>query len=861
MKTCSKGLVKSKSFLISFAAVCVLVLIGAVFAIAGVLEKAKAKKIVEQIDSVNVKLSDIRKSSQYIVKDSNGRAALIMEALSEQADSGNVIRESVEYDKEKQVVTYFFKSGLLGIETLSEDDYLSNASESSLIELNSFVSEELKDSQAEVLILNALDKNRSDFDHSKEIKSIKKVKKMYEEWKELGINVKYDDEVDLEDITKLKGYKFVYLILHGNYYDKYFEPENLHVSDTFISTNVRYEGDALEDFYKRYADYIKYKRIKPNGDIAVCNGCFAFSSEFINSYYKDGELDGSIFFFGSCQLMGSGQIENEKWIDVLNKKSVSAVVGFHNSVDQEYAIYFGNSFFLSLVEGKTANDSYSSAINECGKNDHVWIKKYHLLRYLDDSKYLDKDVAEPKFGGNKDARLKLNGVVSAADVGDAAKRIAKEIETTEQTETSPVPTPAPTNPVNQDSLSNEQGLTAITNYLCKKYPSMKSDIENRNNIVLDIDTASSKGKEIVVVYNSNTGDHYRYIIERVSGETYSTVYVSSTGVDEKTGEVFNARDYLDSSPSETTKTSDLKPLTDDQARTAITNYLYENYQEIRNKSYGEVPCYWDIDKTQSNNSTAVVYWRSYTAAFVYFYIERVSGETYVMASDPGKEELKRTGETFNARDYLKKASPTTSATPTTKPAGKTKVTEIKKTYKSQLDGSTSTVKIPKVTIEGVNTSSINKELSNTLIKACTITISGKKHYVGGNYQYYIGKTYISIIMNREAYESDPMIFVFNISRKTGKKLNRKGMLKELGISSNKFETRTLKAIKKVWNPMIKSGAVKTDKYLKSEYNEAISKKTLKRAVPCVNSKGKICCYIKQLPDARGSDYNDHVEPI
>lgn len=91
-------------------------------------------------------------------------------------------------------------------------------------------------------------------------------------------------------------------------------------------------------------------------------------------------------------------------------------------------------------------------------------------------------------------------------------------------------------------------------------------------------------------------------------------------------------------------------LTNEQALSAITNYLNDVY-DLENYK-GEAPCYWDIDKELSNDDTAVVYWRSYTAAHVYFYIDRVSGDTYVMGSAPGSDKKEKTEETFNAREYL-----------------------------------------------------------------------------------------------------------------------------------------------------------------------------------------------------------------
>ena len=103
-------------------------------------------------------------------------------------------------------------------------------------------------------------------------------------------------------------------------------------------------------------------------------------------------------------------------------------------------------------------------------------------------------------------------------------------------------------------------------------------------------------------------------------------------------------------PSENTAVTTQDSLTNEQALNAITNYLYKEYGQ--DKPSGDAPSYWIIDETQTDDKTVVVDWRSYTAAHVYFYIDRASGETYVMESEPGSEKKVKTEKKFNAKDYL-----------------------------------------------------------------------------------------------------------------------------------------------------------------------------------------------------------------
>ena len=190
----------------------------------------------------------------------------------------------------------------------------------------------------------------------------------------------------------------------------------------------------------------------------------------------------------------------------------------------------------------------------------------------------------------------------------------------------------------------------------------------------------------------------------------------------------------------------------------------------------------------------------------------------------------------------------TTAKPAAKALGKVKVTDAyKSTYTSPEYGKV-TSRIPKVTIDGVSTSAVNKEIAKLIPKAKS---AAKNKYTYYHYSYYVGKTYVSIIVSYPDYNDTGTSYIYNISRKTGKRLSKKQMLKTLGISSKKFNSRVKKAIKKCYNKMGNPG---NDKYFKSQYKKAMSSKTIKRAIPWVNSKGKVCFLINELPVPGGADW-------
>ena len=128
----------------------------------------------------------------------------------------------------------------------------------------------------------------------------------------------------------------------------------------------------------------------------------------------------------------------------------------------------------------------------------------------------------------------------------------------------------------------------------------------------------------------------------------------------------------------------------------------------------------------------------------------------------------------------------TTAKPATKALGKVTVSDaFKKTYAKNQFGIKASVRIPKITIAGVDTKKLNKEIYDYCKKKAG-------SYCSCSYSYYIGKTYVSLFITlQEEHDSSPAAYyrVYNISRSNGKKLSKKQMLKFLKISDKKFKSR------------------------------------------------------------------------
>ena len=96
------------------------------------------------------------------------------------------------------------------------------------------------------------------------------------------------------------------------------------------------------------------------------------------------------------------------------------------------------------------------------------------------------------------------------------------------------------------------------------------------------------------------------------------------------------------------------PITEEQALSAVKNYCHINNPDLSDiEKEGEYTVYWEIES--EDDDEIVVIFRSYTGALIRYYIEPVSGDTYVTEYVPGiTSEEQKTDEQFNIRNYVEK---------------------------------------------------------------------------------------------------------------------------------------------------------------------------------------------------------------
>ena len=93
-------------------------------------------------------------------------------------------------------------------------------------------------------------------------------------------------------------------------------------------------------------------------------------------------------------------------------------------------------------------------------------------------------------------------------------------------------------------------------------------------------------------------------------------------------------------------------LTQEQALAAIKNYCFIQNPDLESKvDSDDYTVYWDVATNEADQ--IVVLYRSYTASETRYYIDPISGETFVTELVPGIiDDEQRTDEIFNVKDYL-----------------------------------------------------------------------------------------------------------------------------------------------------------------------------------------------------------------
>ena len=219
--------------------------------------------------------------------------------------------------------------------------------------------------------------------------------------------------------------------------------------------------------------------------------------------------------------------------------------------------------------------------------------------------------------------------------------------------------------------------------------------------------------------------------------------------------------------------------------------------------------------------------------------ESETSATESSASETSATESSATSETKESAASSETSSSSSSSETTAAGSSLRKVTvsnAYRRTFKS--GKKTYTTQYPKITVDGLNTSKVNKEIADTFKSIA------KKNKSRIYYSYYVRKYLISVVVTVEVEagnKDNRNYYVYNVSRINGKKLTRAQVLKSLGYKSSTFDAKVKAGVKKMWKNY------KTDTAAaKKMYNNSLASKKIVTAMPYMNANGKVCYLLRQI---------------
>lgn len=297
--------------------------------------------------------------------------------------------KKVDYDDSEMMYTFEYRNGFLGGISLKEADnqYMNVGIRSNPI--LQLPKSDIIDGKLNVLVLYSLQNNYDSY-HEDAVERLD------------GsiVNVSFNQNSTVDDMRKLSGYNVYILAMHGSLYNG--KPALLLLEDV--------------SYFKYWKD-LYYKNIAKIQFVDGSSGYVIFSSFFKKNYSSDA-FENQLIEVESCQFLGcdcKSQDIDKRFANVFLDLSAEAVIGFHNSVNVDYAtdVIFG--VINNLIKGMTIEEALDMVIGEYGENDGY--------QYPSDDKY----KAYPVLMGEMEFELPDSLTIDGSDMVEDDENEENEI--------------------------------------------------------------------------------------------------------------------------------------------------------------------------------------------------------------------------------------------------------------------------------------------------------------------------------------------------------------------------------------------------------------------------------------------------
>lgn len=380
------------------------------------------------IRKVNNSLKTMRNSDSYKQLSIEEKNKTALEQLNQLAQEGLIKADTIYEDKENNTITYYYSSGVIGIERLEEFTpvYGGNGDKKDIEQFNNklelYANNQNTQAQINADLGDALILYAWGDPNSEKWKGHYQICEYFQQkWDGLGLDTTIDSNVTISDLKNIKDKSFVYIAGHGTYskfkyeYDKkyWWIIKTDSKKTTVTAPAVFFLEDSTETKDSEYSLDLK------SGKIVIANGEYGIVPAFFDEYYDSDDLENSIFFWGSCQLMGKKGTVVEDWTTTLTSKSIKAFIGFHNSNYIAYHYNLLEEIVPALIEGKTINEALTLGTNAHGTDDVKWYNSTHedtfwenLKQWFTGDEHPHPDAAYPLLRGDKNATLINNELIN-----------------------------------------------------------------------------------------------------------------------------------------------------------------------------------------------------------------------------------------------------------------------------------------------------------------------------------------------------------------------------------------------------------------------------------------------------------------
>lgn len=343
---------------------------------------------VNNYTEVNDAVAELTNSSAYLETEPEEKANQLLHLLEQLEGEGQIASGSVQYNEGDQTISYAYADGAFGSIQLKEfskensgvdASYVTEYDENGLIlSTSSAVSFGIDGCPYEkaptALILCGLGDGNEDT-----LQTLKKDQQEF--WFAEYMETALEENCTVEMFRQvLSGYDLLVLQLHGYLYN---DVPTIYLQETtsfsiWNAEKLNAQVLSMED--RQLLDDLRTNRIGMMCSASDGKYHYFLLPEFFTYYYRDGQLNNTIVWLGSC----SGY-RNDSLVKAFADCGAKAVLGCTETVKTSYNICMEDAFAYKLLYGSTVDEALAFAKSVWGDNDSIFWWNYRNEQDTDPS--------------------------------------------------------------------------------------------------------------------------------------------------------------------------------------------------------------------------------------------------------------------------------------------------------------------------------------------------------------------------------------------------------------------------------------------------------------------------------------------